>query len=74
MIYEALTAGLPVGLLAVPPRRNDRVVSGVRALTAGGDVMTYRSWSAGHPLPRPQRIFDEANRVAQQVCRRWGSE
>ena len=74
MIYEALTAGLPVGLLAVPPRRNGRVVSGVRALAAGRDVMTYRSWSAGHPLPRPQRIFDEANRVAQQICRRWGSE
>ncbi|HYQ70343.1 MAG TPA: ELM1/GtrOC1 family putative glycosyltransferase [Gammaproteobacteria bacterium] len=74
MIYEALTAGLPVGLLAVPPRRNDRVVRGVRALAAARDVMTYSSWSAGHPLPRPRRVFDEANRIAQQICRRWGSE
>lgn len=73
MIYEALTAGLPVGLLAVPPRRNDRVVRGVRQLTAERSVMTYGSWSAGHPLPRPDRVFDEANRVARQICRRWGS-
>jgi mitochondrial fission protein ELM1 len=73
MIYEALTAGLPVGLLAVPPRRNDRVVNGVRQLAAERNVMTYSSWSAGHPLPRPPRIFDEANRVAKHVCRRWGS-
>jgi mitochondrial fission protein ELM1 len=73
MIYEALTAGLPVGLLAVPPRRNDRVVNGVRQLAAERHVMTYSSWSAGHPLPWPPRIFDEANRVAQHICRRWGS-
>ena len=74
MIYEALTAGLPVGLLSVPPRRDGRVVSGVRRLAAARDVMTYSNWSAGHPLPRPGRVFDEANRVAQQICRRWGSE
>ena len=74
MIYEALTAGLPVGLLAVPPRRNDRVVSGVRQLAAARNVMTYSDWSAGRPLPRPRQVFDEANRVAEQICRRWGSE
>ena len=74
MIYEALTAGLPVGLLAVPPRRNDRVVSGVRQLAAARNVMTYSDWSAGRPLPRPQQVFDEANRVAGQICGRWGGE
>jgi mitochondrial fission protein ELM1 len=73
MIYEALTAGLPVGILAVPPRRDGRVVSGVRQLAAERNVMTYRNWSAGHPLPRPRQVFDEANRVARQICRRWVS-
>jgi mitochondrial fission protein ELM1 len=72
MIYEALTAGLPVGLLTVPPRRNDRVVCGVRQLAAARNVMTYLDWSAGRPLPRPSQVFDEANRVAEQICRRWG--
>ena len=74
MIYEALTAGIPVGLLSVPPRRTGRVVSGVRQLAATRNVMTYSDWSAGRPLPRPQQVFDEANRVAGQICRRWGSE
>jgi mitochondrial fission protein ELM1 len=72
MVYEALTAGIPVGLLAVPPRRNDRVVNGMRQLAATRDVMTYSEWSAGRPLPRPRRVFDEANRVAGQICGRWG--
>ena len=74
MIYEALTAGIPVGLLSVPPRRNDRVVSGVRQLAAVRNVSTFSDWSAGRPLPRPRQVFDEANRVAGQICRRWGSE
>jgi mitochondrial fission protein ELM1 len=74
MIYEALTAGLPVGLLSVPPRRNDRVVSGVRKLVASRNVMAFTDWCAGHPLPRPRQVYDEANRVAEQIVRRWGSE
>ena len=74
MIYEALTAGIPVGLLSLPPRRNDRVVSGVRRLAAQRNVMTFSDWSAGRPLPLPRQVFDEANRVARQICRRWGGE
>lgn len=74
MIYEALTAGLPVGLLSVPPQRNDRVVNGARQLAAERNVMTYSDWSAGRPLPGPSQVFDEANRVAEQICRRWGGE
>ena len=45
----------------------------MRQLAAERNVMTYSSWSTGHPLPRPPRIFDEANRVARHICRRWGS-
>ena len=74
MIYEALTAGLPVGVLAVPAQRCDRVVSGVRKLAASRNVMMFRDWSKGHPLPRPQQVFDEANRVAERICRQWGCE
>lgn len=74
MIYEALTAGLPVGVLAVPARRCDRVVSGVRKLAQSRNVMMFRDWSKGHPLPRPQQVFDEANRVAGLICQQWGRE
>ena len=72
MIYEALTAAVPVGLLSVPPRRQDRVVRGVDALVATGNVMRFNHWSKGVPLPRSMELFDEANRVAEQICGRWG--
>jgi len=74
MIYEALTAGVPVGLLSLSPRRQDRIVNGVQALVASRNVMRFSDWSAGHPLPRPRRVFDEANRVASSICSQWDSE
>lgn len=72
MIYEALTAAVPVGLLSVPPRRQDRIVRGVEALVASGNVMRFSHWSRGIPLPRSTEVFDEANRVAEQICSCWG--
>jgi len=72
MIYEALTAAIPVGLLSVLPRRHDRIVRGVEALVASGNVMRFSRWSRGIPLPRSVEVFDEANRVAEQICNDWG--
>ena len=74
MIYEALTAGIPVGLLSIPPRRQDRIVTGVQALVASRNVMRFSDWSAGRPLPRPRQVFDEANRIAREICGRWGGK
>jgi mitochondrial fission protein ELM1 len=71
MIYEALTAAIPVGLLSVPPRRQDRIVRGVEALVASGNVMRFSHWSRGIPLPRSVEVFDEANRIAEQICSCW---
>jgi mitochondrial fission protein ELM1 len=73
MIYEALTARIPVGLLAVPPRRHDRVVRGVRKLVSSSCIRTFGDWCEGHPLLRPEHVYDEANRVAEQICDHWGS-
>jgi uncharacterized protein len=72
MIYEALTAGIPVGLLSVTPRRQNRIVTGVQALVASRNVMRFSDWSAGRPLPRSRRVFDEANRIAGIICGQWG--
>ena len=74
MVYEALTAGVPVGLLSVTPRRQDRIVTGVQALVSSRNVTRFCDWSAGHLLPRPIQVFDEANRAAKHVCGQWGSE
>jgi len=72
MMYEALTAAIPVGLLSIPPRRQDRIVRGVEALVASGNVMRFSHWSRGIPLPRSVEVFDEANRVAARIVKRWG--
>jgi mitochondrial fission protein ELM1 len=72
MIYESLTAGIPVGLLSVPARRDDRVVRGVRALAASNNARPFHDWCAGRPLCRPVHKFDEANRVAEHICGQWG--
>lgn len=72
MMYEALTAAVPVGLISVPPRRRDRIVRGVDALVASGNVMRFSNWCRGKPLPCPAEVFDEANRVAVHICQRWG--
>ena len=71
MMYEALTAGTPVGLLSVPPRRQGRIVRGVQALVSSGNVMRFSHWTRGNPLVRPAEVFDEANRVAEHICRNW---
>jgi hypothetical protein len=46
----------------------------VRKLAESRNVMMFRDWSKGHPLPRPQQRFDEANRVAGLICQQWGCE
>ena len=71
MLYEALTAGLPTGVIDLPPRRDGRVVRGVRELIRSGYVTPFSSWSRGCPLRRPDVSFDEANRCADWICTHW---
>ena len=71
MLYEALTSGLPTGVLELPPRRAGRVGRGVRGLIRAGEITPFHAWAAGRPLCRPDRIFDEANRCADWICARW---
>jgi hypothetical protein len=73
MVYEALTAGVPVGLLAVPPRRNSRVVRGLQQLVSERQVMPFGEWVTGKPLRRPGRDFNAAEQAARWICERWGA-
>jgi mitochondrial fission protein ELM1 len=73
MVYEALTSGVPVGLLAVPPRRNSRVVRGLRQLVSERQVLPFAEWVAGRPLRRPGQDFNEADRAARWICEQWGT-
>lgn len=71
MVYEALTGGAAVGLLAVPRRGRGRVSSGVAELVRRGEVTPFGLWQAGRqPTPRAQRLA-EAERCAAWIGRRW---
>lgn len=71
MLYEALTAGLPTGVLELPVRRDGRVVRGVRQLVRTQQVTPFSEWARGCPLRRPDRIYDEAGRCADWICTHW---
>jgi hypothetical protein len=72
MVYEALTGGAAVGLLALPPRGGTgRVLRGLDRLLADGWVTTYARWCEGGELPQPRIGFNEAERCARLLLERW---
>jgi hypothetical protein len=72
MVYEALTGGAAVGLLAMPARAGTgRVLRGLDTLRAEGWVTTLEQWLAGGRMPAPRRGFNEAERCAQLLMERW---
>jgi len=73
MVYEALGAGIPVGLLAVPPRRNSRVVRGLQQLVLDRQLTAFAEWVAGKPLQRPGQDFNAAEGAARWICNQWGT-
>ncbi|WP_027858060.1 mitochondrial fission ELM1 family protein [Marinobacterium jannaschii] len=70
MVYEALTAGCAVGVLAVPANAVSRVSKGVRLLADDRKITLYRDWSPGTTLQSPAAEFNEAERCAQIVLQR----
>lgn len=72
MVYEALTAGAAVGVLAMPRHGGGRVAAGLDRLAAAGLVTPFAAWRAGRPLAPPAAPFDEAGRCADEIVARWG--
>lgn len=70
MVYEALTAGVAVGLLGVPAKASSRVIRGVEDLVAEGRVARFANWHPGSELPHRAPLA-EADRVAREILRRW---
>lgn len=70
MVYEALTAGVAVGLLSVPRLRQDRVTRGIDALVDSRQVVRFEDWLAGVPLRAYTPPLAEADRVAAEIVRR----
>lgn len=69
MIYEALSAGAPVGVLAVPTRRVDRITAVADDLLARGHVMSLADAARGSA--RSPLLLQEAERVADLLLARW---
>jgi len=73
MLYEALTAGCPVGLLRLPAGRPSRVGRGVARLLEEGWITPIETWRQGRRLAPPPGRFDEAGRCAREIVERWFS-
>jgi len=75
MVYEALTSGAAVGLLAVPTtHQQGRVARGVEGLVREGLVVCFAQWEQGREMRISARRFDEAVRCADWIIEQWPSE
>jgi mitochondrial fission protein ELM1 len=63
MIYEALTAGCRVGVIAMPRLKEDRITQGVDQLMEQGQVLPIHLAQYGRVLRQPVHI-NEADRAA----------
>lgn len=72
MIFEALTAGVPVGLLPVPARRTDRITRLAPLLQHSGKVTGFTQWLRGETLKAPAPPLAEATRCAEVLLERFG--
>jgi mitochondrial fission protein ELM1 len=71
MVYEAVTSGAAVGLLAVPTKQGGRVASGMDELRERAWVTRFRDWDRRNPLPSPSEQLNEARRCAELICIRF---
>ena len=79
MVYEALTSGASVGLLAMPRGRSGRflrpgkarVMAGLDKLAQDQMITTFEAWRATGELRKPAVRIDEAGRCAQVVIEKW---
>jgi len=72
MIYEALSSGAKVGLLAVPRNhRHSRVLHGLEQLVAEDFLTPFAAWEKSRILRVPNSILREADRCAGEVIRRF---
>lgn len=71
MVYEALTAGGPVGLIGLPGAHSSRVSRGIARLVGDNWLTTFNDWQQTQRLLSPPGRFDEAGRCAQEILDSW---
>jgi uncharacterized protein len=72
MVYEALSSGASVGVLA-PPRTqpNSRVRRGLEVLISEGFLTPFEDWEKTKTLEAPPSILREADRCADKIIQKW---
>lgn len=71
MVYEALSSGAKVGILAVPTKKITKMTRGLRSLATAGWIVRYADWIATGIEPNPPTQFNEAQRCAEIIYQRW---
>ncbi len=68
MVFEAITARARVGLLPLPPKRqDDRMVRAIEDVVAAGYATRYAEWSVTRSLPATAEPLHEAGRCADEI-------
>lgn len=71
MMFEVLTAGRALGVLAVRARRDDRISRVAPDLIRQGYATAFEAWVAGKVLEAPTTPLAEAMRCAELLVARW---
>jgi hypothetical protein len=71
MVYEALTAGVAVGVLKMPAKGESRVSRGLRKLLNEGLVVPFDDRGDYRAQMQPVADFNEADRCARWIAERW---
>ena len=71
MVYEALTAGVAVGVLSMPEKRESRVSTGLQQLIVEGLVCRYDEDDEYKNQLQPAEGFNEAERCARWIVEEW---
>jgi hypothetical protein len=67
MVYESLTSGAAVGLLAVPARKTSKLTDNIEGLVEDNMVTPYNRWLSERKLNRPPVLLNEAKRCAERL-------
>lgn len=70
MLYEALSAAAPLGVIEVAPRRADRITAIAPELCARGLAVRVADLATG-ARPTARAALDEAGRIADALLVRW---
>lgn len=73
MVYEALTAGCSVGILPVEwLQKDNKFEKSLSILREMKMIVAYYDWQSGAKLPAPpEEPFNEAERCAREILKRW---